>query len=887
MKISFDNQSLKKLSEINKSYTADSGNVTRGIGSSYAVNSAVEDSNSYEGKKISVSDFKDRLKDIDVKNTQDYMTFMAHSVSEEDFSKMMEEGELPMNVPAEDMVTIVDRIKLAVAKSGKEIKGYTDTLDEEKIYEMTGSRSMEALAKSKDVSLDEETLGEIKEALDMMSDVKDITDGMKKFLIQNNCELTIDNLYIARHSACENVMEQGSDYFSIEAKGYLAKKGSDASVGEIKEEVSKLLVSMEMEPEEELVEDGKWLVDNSILLNEENLKKLEEIKSVKLPLGEEEVSKSILAALEEGKNAKDANVTKTESIYDEAVRLTKELASVLEKPFIKATRILEETRLKMTAEANLMLLKSGVKIETKDIEVYVEALKKMEANEEVRVAVKTEETLSSINRVKEYPAQVIGMVSDKIATVSVEEIAAIGKPVMERLNQANVEYEKVATTVRRDLGDSIKKAFRNVPDILESMGLETSEENKRAVRILGYNSMPITKESIKEVREADRKLLHALMRLTPSDTIKLIKDGKSPIKMSIDELNQYLDTKHEPKEEEIEKYSKFLYKLERDKNILPEERREYIEVYRLINSLNKTDDAAVGNIISTGMQFTFENLLTSQKAAKAKGIDVRIREEYDNVIAMDEELEKAWQSEKYKELREAMKASEETVTELVMNNAKVTPENLEAALLLRKRRGEAFRKATEANGRKAKAKALSISDNLSKDSKDDYMNMIEECKSSVYEECMNSDTYMDVRALKLVHRQLSVAKTYAFNENYEVPMEIGGEVSSVNVKLVHNLSEEPNVVVCFETKELGRVSARFTKTEEEINGYIACNLKETVTKMEKAADILGKKVSVVFSKNSDTDLTLSRIPMKDNSDDVSATELYTIAKQFLASMKGL
>lgn len=887
MKISFENQGTEKLPEINRNNPTDSKSSAKGIGSSYAVGSSLEIISPYEGKKISISELKETLKDVDVKNTQDYMTFMAHSVSSEDFSRMMEEGEFPANVPTEDMITIIDRIKLAVAKSGKKIEGFTDTLDEEKILELTGSREIAAVSSESDVTLDSEKIGEIKEALNEIRDIEDISDAMKKYLITNDCELTIDNLYIAKHSSFGSIHEQATDYFSMETEGYLAKKGSDADVTKLKEEVISLLDKIGIETSLDTVEEGMWLVKNSVCVNEENLEKLARINSLKLPMNEEKSAKAIMAAIEEGKKANQADVTRTESIYDEAVRITEELAANLEKPFIKATRMLEETRLKMTNEANLLLLRSGMKIDTKDLEAYVEKLKSLENSEEVKTALQTSEEMETIKEVKKYPVQIVAQIATRISEISISEIKEIGAPIKHRLEAANIEYEKVSTEVRRDLGDSIRKAFRNVPEILESMGIENSKENERAVRILGYNSMPITKDNFEKVRDADRKLLLALERLTPSDTIKLIREGKSPIRMSIDELNAYLDGKHKPEEEEIEKYSKFLYKLERDNNILPNEREQYIEVYRMINNLKKTDDAAVGNVIATGMQYTFENLIVSQKAAKAHGIDVRIMEEYDRVISTEGELEREWQAEEYREFKAALNSPEETISELVMNNARVTPENLEATLLLRKRRGDAFRKATEVNERRAKEKALSFADSFSSSSKDEYMRMIEECKESVFEECMGSGRYIDVKALKLVHRQLNVAKAFSFNENYEVPMEIGGEVSSVNVKLVHNLSEEPNVVISFETKDYGRISARFTKKDDEVNGYIACNLQESITKMQKVADIFGKKVSVVFSQNSDTELTLSKIPMKDNSEYVSAADLYTIARQFLASMKGL
>lgn len=886
MKISFDNQSLNKLQSATKTYSTDSAGTMRGIGSSYEIKGSLSDNNTYEGNRRSFSDFRDSLKAFDVESTQDYMTFMAHSMSEEDFSKMMKSGERPSSVDPDEMVTILDRIKLYVAKSGQDVKGFTDTLDDKTIEKMTGSPYISQAAKEENVTLDEQLCEEIGEAVCELNEIDGVSDGMKKYLVSSNSVLSVHNLYIARHCAPEVSIEQGSEYFSVEAKGYLVKKGNETGSEELAKEVENLLEKLGIRADEENISQGKWLVENSLCVNKENVEKASAIDSLVFPLDGKKVAKAIAIGISEGKRASDSDLTRTESVYEMAVRLTDELSGAIEKPFIRATRILEETRLKMTTEANLLLIRSDVAIDTKDIEAYVEALKEIEGSDEYKLAQETEKTLETIETVKKLPAAVLAPIAHQIDSVNLADVVVKGDAVKARLDRANVAYEQVGTEVRKDLGDSIKKAFRNVPDILLGMGMEDTPENRRAVRILGYNSMPVSKESVEEIREADRKLQSVINRLTPSDTISLIREGRSPIKMSVDELNRYLDNKSDVEDEEIEKYSKFLYKLERDKDITPEERADYIEVYRFFHQIEKTEASAIGAVINAGAQMTFENLKTAMKTTKHRGMDVTVGEVYETLAGSDDDLEAQWISHKFEEMKEALNAPEETVTELVMSKVPVTADNLEAALLLRKKRGEAFKKATQASDKKALARALSFSGALSsKEAKTEYMGMADECKTAVYEESMSSDTYMDVRALQLVHRQLTVAKAYADVENYEVPMEIGGEVTSVNVKIVHNSSEDPNVVISLETEELGRVTARLSG-KESISGYIACNSKEAVTKMKKAADILGNGVSVVFSANPDTDLTLSRIPMKDNTDDISAGELYRTANRFLAVLKG-
>lgn len=891
MKITFDGNNLQKLQSANRAYTSDSQTNVKGIGSSIDITATLTDTNTYGSKGMSLSEFRDTLKSKDVQVSQDYMTVMSNSMSEEDFAKLVKNGGKPESVPVEDSVTIIDRIKLAVARSGQDIKGFTDTLDSKTIEAMTGLKTMEAAAGEYDITLNEDMCREIGTAVEKIQEIDDFTGEMKKDFINNDKELSIDNLYRSKHSNVTELHNQGSSYFTIETPGYFAKKGDFEDTDSLRNEVTDLLLNIGVEANVENVEDGMWLAQNSLYVNEENIEKLKEIKSVSFPMKDEQISKVIAIAVSEGKEPDKAIVSLKDNIYKRAIDLTKRLGEVIEKPVVGAIRMAAETRLKMTTEANLLLLKSDFHIDTKDLEEYVEALKTIEKSEEFKEVKAVVETSDVVEEVKALPLQVVGSLAKKIPTASLDEIRSEGSNIKARLDMANVAYEQVATEVRKDLGDSIKKAFRNIPEILKSLGLENTEENNRAVRILGYNSMPITKESFEQVKEADRKLQSVLTRLTPQDTLALIRENKSPIKMSVDELNEYLDTKEDSDTKEIEKYSRFLYKLERDKDITPEERKDYIEVYRFINQMEKSGYAAVGSVINERRELSFGNLKTAYRSAKHRGMDVTVGEVFNTIVNPSEkdELEADWISHRFQQMREALNAPEQTVTELVMNKLPVTAENLEAALLLREKRGEAFRKATKADKERAKEKALGFMEKLIDKpvSVSAYTEMAAECQKAVYNECMASDNYIDVRALQLVHRQLSVASSYAFNENYEVPMEIGGQVTSVNVKLVHNKAEAPNAVIRLETEKLGRVTAKLYKENEEISGFITCNLKETVTKLTESADKLGKKVSVLSGNMTDAELSLSRVPVKDNDESVSSRELYDIAKGFLEELKGL
>ena len=192
---------------------------------------------------------------------------------------------------------------------------------------------------------------------------------------------------------------------------------------------------------------------------------------------------------------------------------------------------------------------------------------------------------------------------------TLEELHQEGGSMQQNFQQANERYETMQTQVRKDLGDSIEKAFRNVDDILKEIGQEISPANERAVRILGYNRIEITPENMTRMKAADQQVQMAFHNLTPSVIREFINRGVNPLDLDIQELNKQAeqiraDLKIDAPEE---KYSEYLYKLEQNHSITQEERSSYIGIYRLMNHIVESDGAAVGALVNQGAQITMRN----------------------------------------------------------------------------------------------------------------------------------------------------------------------------------------------------------------------------------------------------------------------------------------
>ena len=183
------------------------------------------------------------------------------------------------------------------------------------------------------------------------------------------------------------------------------------------------------------------------------------------------------------------------------------------------------------------------------------------------------------------------------------------------MQMALASYEGSSTEVRRDLGDSIKKAFAgSVDSLLSSNGLELTEANRRAVRILGYNSMEITAENIEEIKFFDAKVTGLIERMTGPVVMTMIRDGINPLECTVDELDAKVSSIINEQGNTLEqKYSEFLVRMEETNSITENERNAYIGIYRLLYNVEKDDGAAIGSLLNSGRELTFGNLMTEAR----------------------------------------------------------------------------------------------------------------------------------------------------------------------------------------------------------------------------------------------------------------------------------
>ena len=320
---------------------------------------------------------------------------------------------------------------------------------------------------------------------------------------------------------------------------------------------------------------------------------------------------------------------------------------------------LEEVRVSLNIEASRRLSANGIDILSDSLMKVTEGLRDLKAEyfEGVYKEIEADygktgnvtitageaaelalETAEGLGKIYNAPLELYRATFSVRHSVTLAEISETGEALIKEtvsastasisVNPASMtaalsSYESSSTEVRRDLGDSIKKAFAgSVDSLLTSNGMDLTEGNRRAVRILGYNSMEITAESIEEIKYYDAKVTGLIEKMTPPVVMTMIRDGINPLESTIDELDEKVSSILKEQGNTAEqKYSEFLVRMEETNSITRNERNAYIGIYRLLYNVEKNDGAAIGSLLQSGRELTFGNLLTEERTMNL-GVDL-------------------------------------------------------------------------------------------------------------------------------------------------------------------------------------------------------------------------------------------------------------------------
>ena len=805
-----------------------------------------------------------------------------------------------------------------------------------------------------DVPVTKENVAAVQNAVSRADTLTQPQEAAVGYMIENRMDPTIDHLYLASYSTNGQSASGSGFYAQETSGYYARKADQtdwEQIAPQINQVISDAGYQTE---DMAAQTQAKSLIENGIPLTTDNLQRGMEISSLTFPLSRTDVVNAAVSAIADGKETTQGNLADprsrvqkaadlneaTSKIGDQAVQNTvtegKELnlKNLLQAEqqtgnaqnkiaedilntsaesetnennsveyndinVINARKQLEEVRLIMSTQTNLKLLKSGYQIDTAPMEDLISQLKNAAAQLQSTGAASGTasqqttlyaEATQKISYMPQIPAAIVGALKDEFKVDTLDEIYVKGTQLQLTYDKAGDLYEALMTAPRADLGDRMEKAFQNVDDLLSEIGQDTTPENRRAVRILAYNQMSVTSENVEQVRAWDNKLTTTVDRLKPSAVLSMIRDGQNPLTMTIDELNQNLDERNDSDTKQDEKYAKFLYKLEKQSDITSEEKESYIGIYRLFNTLQKTDDAAIGTLLNTGAEMTIGNLLSATRTLKSAGtgMDYTVDDSFGGLEAVqsgvptiseqiesafiyysakadtvsenmepeklkaygptdttelaefadaletadiDETLEESWNKDQLKEIRDTVSTQEKASAqqELQENNIPVSISHLQAMeemLSSRKTTGTSiWDRYEELTGSRDLAQSEDAdSEDYCSSYKEDLQQMADQLNKVISD---TDVTYIDMKAISLMHKQLAVAQEMADHGSYEIPVQVGEQTVSMHVVLQKDEGEGSGVEASLETQDYGTLSVSMQIRNGKVSGLLKTDHGET------------------------------------------------------------
>lgn len=642
-----------------------------------------------------------------LKNTQNEMILAAHTMSKQDYKEMLENGFDPADTDSKTFVTIADKIRIQMAKAGKDMS-ITGKVSQAAVQAVSGSEAeangianalkqssgdsavpqIQQALQNADLPTDQDTMQQVKETVDKSVELPEtISADTSVYLLRNGQAPTVDNVVKAEFAGNGDISQQ-TDI-------------TESDIQQMLPQIQEKIQSAGFKADDTQVQNAVFLLKNAVPLTEENIQLFNGLNGAET-VTQADLPQVITDAVSEGQSPLDAYAVRGLSDMDKA-RDTQDViqnvtgddlakvvsadqpltienlknamaddkpAPVLSKTdqlkLVTAQRQMEETRLAMTTEANYKLIKQGVSIDTTELSDLVDELKAQEKTlgealfpDDITSANLFDDTTEMLQSAKEAPAALISSYKafDGIFSSDLGEVAK-GKATTDLLKKAGEAYETLGTEVRSDLGDSIKKAFSNIDDILDETGLEKNDENRRAVRILAYNNREITEENVSEVKAADQKVQKVFDNLKPGVVMKMIKKGENPLKLTMNELyekteeiKKVMASSGSQADKDASDYADFLWKAQQSGKITDDEEQSFIGLYRLMHQIDVTDGAPIGALLSEGAEVTMENLMQAVRSTRNEGKDYRIDDSFtipDSTItnSITDQISSAFETEK-------------------------------------------------------------------------------------------------------------------------------------------------------------------------------------------------------------------------------------------------
>lgn len=596
-----------------------------------------------------------------INTTKRQINNIINKITDQDIKKIIQENYHPEKIVFSTLEKLINNNKL---EKDYNVQKIDELVDEEvkKLARTFGSeeeiKSIIKKLKERNLPITHGNIAKVRGVLNKFEEVKNIQDETILNVLRKNYEVTLEKLYEAKYTS--GVKRADINYAN---KSQL----TDKEIQSLEPQIIKIMKKENIDKNDTTLRAAKLLVKNDLPIEKRSIDKIVDMNRIN-KIEQEHIIGQAVDNIIKDKNPTDilfetsdkSLVLKNEQIQEtidqlpkiqdhhikiliqnqEVINienLKKELKSTVtpteiklnsnqEEVFISSKRQVEEIRLKMTIQSAHKLNTKNININTEPLQKIVEALRQLEKSiyetkeskingESIDHANKVGEVIKAIESTKSMPMHILGRVMTKAVDFNLQAIMTESLTIQNRENLAT--YETLGTKPRSDLGDHIHKTFNQLTPILKDLNMHSSDENIRASRILALNELPITKENIQHIKLLDQKVNLVLNELHPTVAANMIKENLSPINMNIDQVIQYMDNFKELMGEDItDKISRYIYQMESDKAISQVEKEGIIGIYRMLNTISRSEGRAVGFLYKNNMALTLDNLMEAAKYLK-------------------------------------------------------------------------------------------------------------------------------------------------------------------------------------------------------------------------------------------------------------------------------
>ena len=781
------------------------------------------------------------------------------------------------------------------------------------------------------MAVTKENIEKFSNAVDFAKDViKNINEPAISHMIEADLPETIYNIYKSEHtesySEVSQTIEKEETWFKIEnqAVNLLESKGVTA--------------------DKDSLGAAKWLFTKGMEITPASVAKylsLNELKNgAETAEGIEKLTDKLAKGISEGREAADAIVGTAN--YRQAGYVVNYFRRTTEITIteISQRRNLEEIRLKLTEQSAVSMLNKGIKIDVTDLKGLVDNLRKEEESyykglldkavtlengktpDGVKAAGDTTSSIElfrSVVSIRSYALTRTYESEYKTGAVSAtyrEET----RITLAAYHEAGMAYEKGATEIRADLGDNIRKAFGNIDEVLSENNLELTDANRKAVRLLAYNKAEVNVESVTKMKVAATLTETALKELKPATVAGLIKSGINPLDLDMKELLNRAKEINKKVLPGDEKYSRYLYNLEKSGEVTETEREAYIGIYRLLNQIEKGDDAAIGSVSLTNQSLTLRNMLSAVRSRKLGRFDEKIDESFGEIIKVlggkgkiDNSIDMAYAKLLAGELKENLtependyyeaKKAEITkeiqtteVERMIDERAEITFSNLTAQMSISKGRRNLLGLISEmSDEEKREIKDLSSKfiDEFNGDRfAAENEKAITDALSRKVSKLMESEkiTYEKFTGLTEIKKTIVLSVKRETAQTYDIPFIYDEDKMadlSLTVRKGKTEADKGKVGIILTTND-DRVTSEFRIVNERITGYFMADSRESLDNLKANEEILKRTLSEMKMEIGEISYHLgqgsSQIRNYDDiyNDNVKTSDIYRTAKAVTA-----